>query len=304
MPAGPARLAEALRRRQSCRRSRPKGPRQEYDSVARSISPAKPANWLDPDGATEPILSLGRHAGCSSRCGGPLPHRLHFVLLRPLVRTVPANLSLCGICGPGSDRNVRGREGGARTGAGHALPGRERTDPAPSHSWHEELENITITATESAEFARNEEERERRIASTRIMSLASECGWLAHHWLADRAESLLAASDDVLRESIAIVAHDALLLGRSCIAPSMVGIGTATTAKATTRFRMIGTGPQRLRSSHWSARRRRGRSSQTRPAARYRRGSLNASANLSRDVETEFPEAHLFVRPGFDEPEA
>jgi hypothetical protein len=179
--------------------------------------------------------------------------------------------------------------------------GNEPTPPA--RPWLDEIENTRMTAVESADFNRREGERESRLAGTRIMTLARACTALAHEWLLASAGLFLNTSDEVFREALEIVEHDAIFIqaklhraldGRDrrhdddqCDEPiqndwnGSAKVALISLQRSSTAWEVIATAT--------------GEEAPTSLAQDL--------TDLLHEVETEFPDARLFVRPGFDEPD-
>jgi hypothetical protein len=167
------------------------------------------------------------------------------------------------------------------------------------------FEPFGSTPEEQAAFDREEAHRCERIGDTSIMKLAFACTGLAFRWLAARAEHVAAHADVVLKEALAIAGHDAALV----------------TAKL-------------QRALDGRDRHERGDGDDDHPVQNDWNGSAKVAliclgrcehawrviaestrddtpgliaarlCNLRREVELVFPNARLFVRPGFDEPAA
>jgi hypothetical protein len=171
-----------------------------------------------------------------------------------------------------------------------------------SHQRIDDLEDSAMALAERLEFDSREQELNARVDNTTIMYIARAFSVLAHQWLTARADSVRHGADHVVQESLEIAAHDALFInaklrralsGRDPYEPSddqshpiqndcngsaKVSLIAIERSEAAWRVIADATGEDT-------------------PAM-----LADELRNLKWEVETVFPKAWSFVRPGFDEP--
>ncbi len=178
-------------------------------------------------------------------------------------------------------------------------PAPERdTVPAPPE-WASDIENIATTAEERAEFSREEENRNARVNGTSIMKRAWACTRLSHLWLSTQYQHILAGADCMLKEALQIVSHDAAfvtakihraLQGRDQGEPGADPIQNDWNGSAKVALISL----ERSEAAWLVIAQATGESTPAIVADHMRA--------LQREVADAFPNAWLFVRPGFDEP--
>jgi hypothetical protein len=167
-----------------------------------------------------------------------------------------------------------------------------------------DVEYPEMTAQEDAAMERDEEARRLRVGEQTIMKRARIISMVSYRWLHDRAEAMRATADDVLREALAVAQWDVTFV------PPKLG-----------------------RALDGLDRHDRGEDPDDDPLQNDRNGSAKVAlialerseaawhviaqstgdaepatlaeqiAILRRLVESTFPDARSFIRPGFDEPD-
>jgi hypothetical protein len=185
--------------------------------------------------------------------------------------------------------------------------GRPPDEPHAHHSSAlfqriDDLEDSAMTRAERLEFDGREQDLNSRVDDTTIMYIARAFSVLAHQWLTARADTVRPGADHVMQESLEITAHDALFISAKL-------------------HRALSGGDPHERSddeshpvqSDWNGSAKVALISIERSEAAWRviadaTGEETPAMladelrNLRREVETVFPKAWSFVRPGFDEP--
>ena len=185
--------------------------------------------------------------------------------------------------------------------------GRPHDEPHAHHSSTlsqriDDFEDSAMTLAERLEFDSRERELNARIDETSVMNIARAFSVLAHQWLTARGDTVRHGADPVVQESLEIAAHDALFIS------------------AKLHRALSGGDPDERNDdeSHpvqndWNGSAKVALISIERSESAWR---VMADAtgeetpmmladelrNLKREVETVFPKAWSFVRPGFDEP--
>jgi hypothetical protein len=172
-----------------------------------------------------------------------------------------------------------------------------------AHAWHADLENVEMTADESAAFERRERERSARMNRTPIVRIADDVAVVALRWLSSRDERVRGAADEMVVDALDVALNDTFLvtvkLQRALDGRDRHGHdgaeedhpiqndwnGSAKVAlicleRSETAWRII---------AHATG--------QETPAA-----IADQLRDLRREVEQTFPHARAFIRPGFDEP--
>jgi hypothetical protein len=176
----------------------------------------------------------------------------------------------------------------------NGVPETERPRP-------EELDNSPVTPDELAEFERQERERDTRIGATAAMKLAWAYSREARDWLARYTESPGVPPDDIFKEAVAVAEHDAFFI--------TVKIRRALRGRDQYREDNEGDDPVQ---NDWNGSAKVALISIERSAAAWQ---TIASAtgepqpamlsqlltDLRFEIETAFPAARSFIRPGFDE---
>ena len=192
---------------------------------------------------------------------------------------------------------------GFELAVGAPFPEPGHADPDPSAEWIEAFESPEMTDAERADLDRRDREHEARIDDTSIMLMAHAFSEIANRWLAARSESLRAVADDVVREALEIAEHDTFFISAKL-------------------HRALDGRDRRHRNddaedhpvqNDWNGSAKVALISITRSEAAWRviAGVVEDKTpamlstelrRLARDVNTAFPDAWSFIRPGFDEP--
>lgn len=183
-------------------------------------------------------------------------------------------------------------------------PHPEGDDAAPIPEWLAEFENTEVSATDAAEYQRVEDARELRVRETTMVKLAEAFMMVAHRWFVARVETLRAGADDTVREALDIASHDAMFI--------MVKLRRALDGRD--RHERGEEPDEHPVQNDWNGSAKIALISVERSAAAW---AVIAQAtgddtpavlasqlrDLQREVESTFPHARSFIRPGFDEPE-
>jgi len=174
-------------------------------------------------------------------------------------------------------------------------------EPPERPLWIDELANVEPSPEERAEFHRQEELRRARIEAGALSKLARAYTLLSLRWLQHGFESLREAADPLVKEALAIVAHDSVFVGAK-LHRALGG-----------RDRHRGDGDHDPVQNDWNGSAKVALLSLERSETAWR-AIVQATADpvaamladavrdLRRLVQDEFPRAMSFVRPGFDEP--
>ena len=182
-------------------------------------------------------------------------------------------------------------------------PHPEGNDAARIPEWRLELENTVMGATDEAEFRSVEDARDLRIRETTIAKVADAFTMAAHGWLVARAETLRGNADETVREALDIASHDATFI--------LVKLRRALDGRDRhDRGEDLDDHPVQ---NDWNGSVKVALISVERSASAW---EVIAQAtgddtplvlasqlrDLKREVESAFPRAWSFTRPGFDEP--
>jgi hypothetical protein len=179
----------------------------------------------------------------------------------------------------------------------------EETQNEPAKSWLD-FENAHISEQELSRLQRSEEARHARVEATPIMKSAWAIPMTSLRWLRARAETVRAAADDVLKEALEIAQWDATFvtakLGRALDGRDRHAHGedlddhpVQNDWNGSAKVALIS-----LERSEMAWRVIAQSTGDDEPAA-----LAEHIAGLRREVESVFPNARSFVRPGFDEPD-
>lgn len=177
----------------------------------------------------------------------------------------------------------------------------------PSDAPHErvvDIPNIEMTAEESAEYHRRKDERDVRIRESSIMKVAWAVTMLSYRWFSVRDEQVFAGADIVLKEAIEVARYDA----------SFVTAKLHRALDGRDRHGQDDEGDDHPVQNDWNGSAKVALISLERSAAAWgviaqAMGDESAGAlaerlrDLQCQVERAFPNAQLFVRPGFDQPD-
>jgi hypothetical protein len=166
----------------------------------------------------------------------------------------------------------------------------------------DDFEDSAITLAERLEFDSRERELKAGIDDTSVMNIACAFSVLAQQWLTARGDTVRHGADPVVHESLEIAAHDALFIS--------VKLHRALSGGDPYERNDDESHPVQ---NDWNGSAKVALISIERSEAAWR---VMADAtgeetpmmladelrNLKREVETVFPKAWSFVRPGFDEP--
>lgn len=178
--------------------------------------------------------------------------------------------------------------------------GNVEEDPPPEGV--ADVEHWQAAADERAGFERRKTERDARVRASSIMQIARACAMISHRWLTARYKGLLASADEVLKEALAVVLHDAFFVS--------VKLNRALDGRDRYEHEARDGHPAQ---NDWNGSAKVALISLQRSEAAWR---VIAQAtceetpamladrlqDLVQEVEEAFPNARLFVRPGFDEP--
>lgn len=163
--------------------------------------------------------------------------------------------------------------------------------------------NVAWTDKELAEFSRAEKVRDDHVKSTPFMKSAWAVGMASHRWLESRCETVRAAADTVLREALEVAQHDSFL----------ITIKLARAARGRYDREHGGDFDDDPAQHDWNGSAKVALICLERSEAAWRliaeaTGDCTPTAvaarlaDLRREVESSFPNAGAFIRPGFDEP--
>jgi hypothetical protein len=165
-----------------------------------------------------------------------------------------------------------------------------------------ELQNLTVSPNEIAEYERYAKARDARLSAHPITRMARTYTDRAIDWLKDHRERLEAGDDPVLREALEIVSWDAYLVGAK-LHRALSGRDEAAHGEL---------GDDHPIQNDWNGSAKVSLISLQRSASGWQTifgatedpaASILADGaeHLRRTVETDFPNAMSFVRPGFDD---
>lgn len=181
-----------------------------------------------------------------------------------------------------------------------APPPRSAAEAKRRERWAEEMASIVPSEQEFAEFEREEEARDDRVAESPVTT-ASERAWLlSHRWLRDHAERVRTGASAALTEAIDVATHDCFFI-HAKVRRALSGhdrhthereddhriqndwngsakVALISITRSTTAWDSIADATQD-------------------PDAAQVAAELRA---LQRHVESAFPDARKFRRPGFD----
>ena len=172
----------------------------------------------------------------------------------------------------------------------------------PEPPWVGGIDNVAPTEEEMDACERDERARRARIEATPTATRAWAFSTHAHRWSRDWHESLLPRADDVLREALAIVLHDAFF----------ITVKLYRTLDGWDRHDRGEEHDEHPVQNDWNGSAKVALISIERSSAAWRviaeatgdpvPADLAAQLEALRiEVERQFPRAQAFVRPGFDE---
>lgn len=165
------------------------------------------------------------------------------------------------------------------------------------------FDGVDPSAQELREIQRQEEARRVRIDDMPIMKSAWAIAMRSHRWFACRSDAVRAAADDVLREALDIAQWDGTFVGAKLARALRGGDGIDEDDELN----------DDLVQNDWNGSAKVALISLERSEAAWQviaQSTGDAApaalagqvADLRREVEQAFPNARLFIRPGFDEP--
>jgi len=175
------------------------------------------------------------------------------------------------------------------------------SSPTPRPALDLDDEPQMPTAEELKAFEKSEEEADARVHRSVIMEHAFAVATVSHRWLGARAERLSAESDEVLKEALEIAAWDAVF-----VAPKL---GRALRGRDD--YNHGNDGDDHPVQNDWNGSAKVALISIDRSENAWRTIAeatgdnvatelADALAGLGRQVESAFPNARSFIRPGFD----
>jgi hypothetical protein len=175
----------------------------------------------------------------------------------------------------------------------------ERAGVAMSR-WLAGVEDVSVSAEESARWEREEDDRQVRLEGSSLMRTAKDLSMRAREWLVDQATALAGGADAVLREALDVVQYDVHLF--------WVKLYRALDGRD--RDDEIDDDPVQ---NDWNGSAKVALICIERSDAAWRAIAASTSEptplaiadqfrDLRQAIEQEFPNAWRFVRPGFDEP--
>jgi hypothetical protein len=171
----------------------------------------------------------------------------------------------------------------------------------PERPWLDQLEHDPPTLRELEERERVERERDRRIDAMPVLKLAWAFSRGAREWFFRFSESPGAPPDDIFKEALAVAAHDAFL----------VTVKIHRALRGRDQYREDNDGDPIQNDWNGSAKvalisiERSTAAWQTIASATGTAAPMELSQrlrDLQAEIETIFPAARSFIRPGFDEP--
>ena len=166
----------------------------------------------------------------------------------------------------------------------------------------DDFEDSAMTLVERLEFDSRGRELNARIDDTSVMNIARAFSVLAHQWLTARGDTVRHWADPVVQESLEIAAHDALFISAKLHRALSGGDPYERNDDESHPVQNDWNGSAKvalisIERSEAAWRVIAGATGEETPAM-----LADELRNLKREVETVFPKAWSFVRPGFDEP--
>lgn len=173
---------------------------------------------------------------------------------------------------------------------------------APASEWLAALDDMpAMTAAEEAEYTRRERERDLRVENSAIMRIAWPYTRLAHDWLKERCQTLRQGADPVLADALDVIVNDA----------SLITVKLSRAVDGADRYRHDETAEDDPVQNDWNGSAKVASILMERSETAWRTVAAAAGGEvpitladqlrgLRALVDTEFPHARDFTRPGFD----
>ena len=177
-----------------------------------------------------------------------------------------------------------------------------RASMQPMPAWLAEIQDVEVSAEESARWEREEDDRRLRLDGTSMMKTAKAVAELSREWLAAQPAGLQARTDPVLAEALAVAQYDVHLF--------WVKLYRALDGRDREDEDIDDDDPIQ---NDWNGSAKVALICIERSDAAWRVIAASTAQetplaiadqfrDLQHEVEREFPDAWRFVRPGFDEP--